>query len=383
MEETSSEEYDDDIRTADTAGTESIRKQRTGVVYSLIPTTKNLKKLQIRKFLNYKRKRYFHLCQQTPRKASSPYHLGLQIQVWQWRIFDKIQSLPMCMRKYSETKLTWHLCSYISSQGITSVFDLETLQLDVQNAFVHSTLDEEVYYENPGLNTGNCVRLQKALYGLRRAPRLWQQNLTKKLCELNLRQIAEEPCDFMPMTTKPLTQNPAQASPQNIHLFQQKVGSLLYATTITRPDVARTANKLSEFMNNPSPEHFVAVDRAISYLYGTKSLAIGYSRDSDAFLCASDAAFADNVDRKSTEGFIFKLFGRPIDWRSSKQKTITTSTTEAGLLALSHTTKEFYWWKRLFKDIGLDLEDKGTTPVLCDNQQTVGLLQKEQPIFKT
>ena len=354
--------------------------------------------------------------------------------------------------------------------AITSVFDLETLQLDVRNAFVHSTLDEEVYCENPeGLNTGNCIRLQKALYGLRRAPRLWQQNLTKKLCELNLRQIAEEPCvftnDFLiffffvddtmilfhrknrskvlelkdallesfdvqeigevkwflgvrvlrdrpnrklwlcqdsyvdkithrfnlqhmrppktPMTTEPLTQNPAQASPQNIHLFQQKVGSLLYATTITRPDVARTANKLSEFMNNPSPEHFVAVDRAIGYLYGTRSLAIEYSRDSEAFLCASDAAFADNVDRKSTEGFLFKLFGGPIDWRASKQKTITTSTTEAELLALSHTTKEFYWWKRLFKDIGLDLEDEGTTPVLCDNQQTVGLLQKEQPIFKT
>jgi hypothetical protein len=297
---------------------------------------------------------------------------------------------------------------------------------------------------------------------LRRAPRLWQQNLTKKLLDLQLRQIAEEPCVFVndfliifffvddtmilfhrenrqqvitfkdsllesfdikevgevkwflgvrvirdrpnrklwlcqdsyinkitnhfnlqfmrppktPMTTDSLTQNQGKASPQKVHLYQQKVGSLLYATTTTRPDVARTTNKLSEFLNSPSPEHFVAVDRTISYLYGTKSLAIEYSRDSEAFLCASDAAFADNVDRKSTEGFLFKLFGGPIDWRASKQKTVTTSTTEAELLALSHTTKEYYWWKRLFEDIGLDLEDEGSTPILCDNQQTVGLLQK-------
>jgi hypothetical protein len=48
---------------------------------------------------------------------------------------------------------------------------------------------------------------------------------------------------------------------------------------------------------------------------------------------------------------------------------------------LSHTIKEYYWWKRLFEDIGLDLEDEGSTPILCDNQQTVGLLQKEQPVL--
>jgi hypothetical protein len=43
--------------------------------------------------------------------------------------------------------------------AIAAVFDLETLQLDVQNAFVHSKLDEEVYCENPeGFNThGYCI----------------------------------------------------------------------------------------------------------------------------------------------------------------------------------------------------------------------------------
>jgi hypothetical protein len=91
-----------------------------------------------------------------------------------------------------------------------------------------------------------------------------------------------------------------------------------------------------------------AADRVIQYLYGTKSLAIEFSRDSEAFICASDAAFADNVDRKSTEGYLFKLFGGPIDWRACKQKTVATSTTEAELLALSHTTKDYFWRETLF-----------------------------------
>ena len=72
-----------------------------------------------------------------------------------------------------------------------------------------------------------------------------------------------------PMSTEAFEKNPNIASPQEIHLYQQKVGSLLYATIITRPDVARTANKLSEYLTNPSKTHFAAVDRAIAYLYGT------------------------------------------------------------------------------------------------------------------
>jgi hypothetical protein len=274
--------------------------------------------------------------------------------------------------------------------------------------------------------------LKKALYGLRRAPRLWQKKFTARLIELGLRQISEEPCFFVndfifllfftddtitlsrienrertlafkkslmesfdikdlgelkwflgvrvlrdrpnrklwlcqdsyiekianrfnlqpmkapttPMVTDLLEKNTEKAKPQDIHLFQQKVGSLLYATAITRPDASRAVNKLSEFLTNPSQLHLEAADRVLRYLHGTKSLAIQYSLNSDTFLCAGDAAFADNIDRKSTEGFLFKLFGGPIDWKACKQKTVTTSTTKAELLALSHTAKDYLWWKR-------------------------------------
>jgi hypothetical protein len=124
-----------------------------------------------------------------------------------------------------------------------------------------------------------------------------------------------------PMAVEELTPNDKQATPQEIYLYQRKVGSLLYATTITRPDAARTANKLSEFLINPSARHQEAVNRAISYLYGTSALAIEYSVliDQSAAVCAGDAAFADNpVTRYSTEGYLFKLFNGPIDWRSIK-----------------------------------------------------------------
>ena len=58
-------------------------------------------------------------------------------------------------------------------------------------------------------------------------------------------------------------------------------------------------------------------------------------------VCASDAAFADDLaTRYSTEGYLFKLFNEPIDWHLIKQKTVTTSSIETELLALSYVAKD-------------------------------------------
>lgn len=93
---------------------------------------------------------------------------------------------------------------------------------------------------------------------------------------------------------------------------------------------------------------------------------------------SSDASFADDPEtRKSTQGYLMKLFNGPIMWQTSKQKTVTTSTTEAELLSLSHTARETIALYRLFADIEFDPEQQPR--ILCDNQQTVGLIHKERP----
>src|SRR6266700_5910554 len=113
---------------------------------------------------------------------------------------------------------------------------------------------------------------------------------------------------------------------------------MLYTANITRLDAAKTASKLSKFLYNLLPIHDAAITRAITYLYQTKTLAIKYSEKdikNYIFVRASDAAFGDNlVSRKSTEGYLFTLYGGPIDWQSIKQKLVTKSSMEAELLAL-------------------------------------------------
>ena len=189
------------------------------------------------------------------------------------------------------------------------------------------------------------------------------------------------------------------ASPQSIHRYQRKMGGALYPAIITRPDVAFAASRLGRFASNPSPEHHEALDRLIHYLHGTRhhALQIGETQQRDTaqqlgglsntplpdMIAISDASFADNtVDRKSSQGLILSLYGGVIYWRATKQDTVTTSTTEAELLALSNAAKEGLFMQRLIRELKLA---QVPSPLLlqCDNLQTVGLVMKDDARLAT
>lgn len=55
----------------------------------------------------------------------------------------------------------------------------------------------------------------------------------------------------------------------------------------------------------------------------------------DSVKLASDILFGDHINRKSSAKYIYQIYGGPIDWKARKQPTVTTSTTETKLLALS------------------------------------------------
>lgn len=83
--------------------------------------------------------------------------------------------------------------------AIATRFDLELIQYDVVNAFVHAPIDQDVFMKMPDgyRKKGTILQLNKALYGLRISPLLWQRDFMKTLAEIGFEQVPHEPCAFI------------------------------------------------------------------------------------------------------------------------------------------------------------------------------------------
>ena len=77
--------------------------------------------------------------------------------------------------------------------------DLYMCHIDVEQAFVQSELEEEVFLRLPkgcGDFSGKIVRLNKSLYGLKQASRTWHAHLTSCLKNLGFEQCLADVCVF-------------------------------------------------------------------------------------------------------------------------------------------------------------------------------------------
>ena len=76
----------------------------------------------------------------------------------------------------------------------------------------------------------------------------------------------------------------------------------------------------------------------------------------------SDSDFAGCQDeKKSTTGYIFKLAGGAVSWKSEKQKSIASSTMQAEFVACFSATTQAIWLRNLIKEL----------TVYCDNNSAV------------
>jgi hypothetical protein len=285
-------------------------------------------------------------------------------------------------------------------------YNLDTRQRDAVNTFLNAMLQDIVYTRMPqgfGI-TGKILLILQALYGLRKAPRLWQEDLSATLTAFGLAQVPNKEYLFTnhfmlvlfyinnilivniptpegrqtaalftealeqryklknigelnwflnirvtrdqeagriwlcqdsyikataaryhlndlnqwpttPMTLEKFQPNTDTATPAQIKEHQEKVGSISYTAIYTRPDITFAHSKLAQYLTNPSRQHINTVNRVIAYLYNTRFFALEYNSKacSRIVMTASNAAFADNHNMKSTGGYLCLLYGGPIE----------------------------------------------------------------------
>ena len=120
-------------------------------------------------------------------------------------------------------------------------------------------------------------------------------------------------------------------------------------------------------MHTPTESHWAVIKHILRYLKGTYSFGLHLTCDSSLSIHGfTDANWAISIDnRKSTGGYIVFLGNTPILWKSSKQRTIASSFTEAEYKALVDGTVEVLWLRYRLSD--LCFPPSSATIIWCDN----------------
>ena len=119
------------------------------------------------------------------------------------------------------------------------------------------------------------------------------------------------------------------------------------------------------------------MERVFKYLRGTLDYSLCFSGFPNVVEGYTDANWiTDNLDVKSTTGYIFMLGGAAISWGSKKQTVISRSTTESELTALDTTCIEAKWLKNLLLDISLVKNPIPVISIHCDNRAVIELVRQ-------
>lgn len=338
----------------------------------------------------------------------------------------------------------------------------EIHQMDIKAAYLHGTLEDEVYmtqpegYVLPGRENLVC-RLQKSIYGLKQSGKIWNDCLNKVLVGLGLKGATADPCIYynhernvivgvyvddllitgdlegirnlkreimnnfnakdlgnakriLAMNIKQETdgsytldqtdyaeeildtfgmQNAKSASTpldptlqfpkgeeghqENATQYRRAIGSLLYLSNGTRPDLAYAVSYMAQFCEGPSEQHWRGVKHIMRYLRGTKELKLRYRKTHKGMEIFSDADWAsDPSDRRSYSGYVAMLGGAPVSWCSQKQKSVALSSTEAEYVAMCLTAKEVIWMQSLMNEVKPGMLEE-TQQIRADNQAAIFL----------
>ncbi|CAI7729382.1 unnamed protein product [Closterium sp. NIES-53] len=127
--------------------------------------------------------------------------------------------------------------------------------------------------------------------------------------------------------------------------YRQKVGSLQFAATTTRPDIAFACSKLGGGLTMRSGQHWREVDCCLAYLADTRDTALEFGGGPESleligYVDADDAG--DKQKRTSMSGYVFVYGGATVSWSSSCIKCATLSLTESEYVAATNAGKDSF-----------------------------------------
>ena len=163
-------------------------------------------------------------------------------------------------------------------------------------------------------------------------------------------------------------------NPASIREYQSIIGTLMYLMLGTRPDLAYSVSRLSQFLAAPTTAHMTAAKRVCAYAHTTANVSLVFGDGGEELVAYSDADYARCTDtRRSTSGYVFVLNGAAISWKSQRQKSTALSTAEAEYIALAECAKEALWMQGLLLELLATKPPTASVLIYEDNQAAIKL----------
>jgi hypothetical protein len=133
--------------------------------------------------------------------------------------------------------------------------------------------------------------------------------------------------------------------PMGIILYRQIVGSVIYLSNCTRPDIAYAVGQLARFMATPSIFHLKMAKHLLRYLRGSPRLGPTYKigPEKGEYSVFSDATWGTESDRVSFQGWITIRTGGAISWAAQRQRSTALSSMEAEFMSACDASREIAW----------------------------------------
>ena len=158
------------------------------------------------------------------------------------------------------------------------------------------------------------------------------QYISNMLSILEMQECEPEPTPMVPIANHRVSPSERRTITAP---YKSAIGYIQYLAACTRPDISFAVGYVARFQANPLPLHWKLVKRILKYLKNTSNYGIFYGKKSPTQLDAyADADYAAELQRRSTTGYLVRMYGCPIMWCSRLQRTISESTAEAELKAL-------------------------------------------------
>ena len=173
--------------------------------------------------------------------------------------------------------------------------------------------------------------------------------------------------------------------------YLQLIGSLLYLSCMTRPDISYHMSILCSFMHDPTVEAYDAAIHLLQYIASTSHAQIkftghttpfnGLPREvhdqvskNHGFVAYSDASW-HKPDKLGFNmfGFVIYFYGGPISFTSKRLKIVALSSAEAEYAAASYTCKEISFVRNVCNDLDVPLD--GATVLAVDNEAAIKIVE--------